>query len=289
MSGMKKDLRVELKKEAIALICNVTYKNEKAWYGETERPLKMSLFVPKHKERHEKPLPLLVWLCGGGLQVMDHNIWMPQLLSIAEQGFIVAGVEYRTINDMPLPAQLIDVKAAIRYLRAHHSRYCIDPSNVFVMGESAGGMLASLTGVTAGLAEFDQGDFLEESSAVNGVIDIYGIADLCAAYDSQKNSGLRGLECLQKVGKSEDNARERLKRFSAIRYVNEKTVPFLIFHGTEDEKVDVSQSDMLYEKLTACQVPCDYYRLIGCRHGVDEFYQPEIIALMLQFMRQNMR
>ena len=63
---MRKDLKITVKREAIALIGDITYKNEAAWYGESERPLKMSLLVPKHKERHAKPLPLLLWLCGGG-------------------------------------------------------------------------------------------------------------------------------------------------------------------------------------------------------------------------------
>lgn len=286
---MKKDLQVRLKRDAISLICNVAYKNEVAWYGETERPLRMSLFVPKHKERCTQPRPLLVWLCGGALHVMDHNIWMPQLLSFAERGFIVASVEYRTVNESPLPAPLIDVKTAIRYLRAHADRYCIDPGNVFIMGESAGGMLASLVGVTQGLKEFEQGDFLEHSSGVNAVVDIYGIADLRAAYESSAQDRMRGAVALEKVGSSEAEALNNLDRFSAIRYVSKDTVPFLILHGTADTTVELSQSENFYDKLTEYGVPCDYYRLEGCQHGVDEFYQPEIMDLVAEFMRRYIK
>lgn len=286
---MKKDLTVEAGRQAIALISDITYKNEDAWYGETERPLKMSLLAPKHKERQTKPLPLLVWLCGGGLRVMDQNIWMPQLVSFAEQGFVVASVQYRTVNEAPLPAQLIDVKAAIRYLRAHAHRYCIDARNVFVMGESAGAMLAGLTGVTAGINEFDKGDFLDMSSGVNAVIDIYGIADLSAAYEAVRENLVRGAECLDKVGGPADGYQKKLEQFSVVRYVNNKTVPFMILHGTADETVDISQSEALYERLTACGVPCDYYRLIGCIHGADQFYQPEIVELMAEFMKRHLK
>ena len=286
---MKKDLHVCLKKETISLICNVTYKNEVAWYSQTEHPLRMSLFVPKHKERCLQPRPLLLWLCGGALHVMDHNIWMPQLLSFAERGFIVAGVEYRTVNEAPLPAPLIDVKAAIRYLRAHADRYCIDPGNVFIMGESAGGMLASLVGVTQGRGEFEQGDFLEQSSAVNAVVDIYGIADLRASYESNKQDRMRSVAALEKVGTSEAEAMDNLDRFSVIRYVDKHTVPFLILHGTEDTTVDLSQSEKLYDRLTECGVPCDYYRLQGCEHGVDEFYQPEILNVAAEFMNKYIK
>lgn len=286
---MKKDLQVQLTRDAISLICNVAYKNESVWYGETERPLRMSLFVPKHKERCAKPKPLLVWLCGGALHVMDHNVWMPQLLSFAERGFIVASVEYRTVNESPLPAPLIDVKAAIRYLRAHANRYCIDPGNVFIMGESAGGMLASLVGVTQGKKEFEQGDCLEQSSGVNAVVDIYGIADLRAAYESSAQDRMRSVATLEKVGSTEAEALNNLDRFSAIRYVNKDTVPFLILHGTADTTVDLSQSESFYDKLAECGVPCDYYRLQGCGHGVDEFYQPEIMELAADFMSRYIK
>lgn len=286
---MKKDLQVQLTRDAISLICNVAYKNESVWYGETERPLRMSLFVPKHKERCTKPKPLLVWLCGGALHVMDHNVWMPQLLSFAERGFIVASVEYRTVNESPLPAPLIDVKAAIRYLRAHADRYCIDPGNVFIMGESAGGMLASLVGVTQGKKEFEQGDCLEQSSGVNAVVDIYGIADLRAAYESSALDRMRSVAALEKVGSTEAEALNNLDRFSAIRYVNKDTVPFLILHGTADTTVELSQSESLYDKLAECGVPCDYYRLQGCGHGVDEFYQPEIMELAADFMSRYIK
>lgn len=286
---MIKDLKVEVKREAIALIGDITYKNEEAWYGETERPLKMSLLVPKHKERHLEPLPLLLWLCGGGLRVVDHNIWLPQMVSIAEAGFIVASAEYRTINDVALPMPLIDVKAAIRYLRAHAAKYCIDPDHVFIMGESAGGMLASLAAVTPDNPEFEEGDFLDMSTRVSAAIDIYGLTDLDASYESaMKKNTIRGVEQLQKAGITDMADRASLERFSAIRYVKEDTVPFLILHGTEDEKVPISQSESFYQALQSKGVYSEFYRFDGCAHGVDEFYQPEIIDLIVAFMKKHL-
>ena len=286
---MRKDLKITVKREAIALIGDITYKNEAAWYGESERPLKMSLLVPKHKERHAKPLPLLLWLCGGGLRVVDHNIWLPQMISIAEAGFIVASVEYRTINDAALPKPLIDVKAAIRYLRAHAEKYCIDPERVFIMGESAGGMLASLAAVTPDNPEFEIGDYLDMSTRVSAAIDIYGITDLNASYEFAAQLNLiRGIEQLQKAGITDMADTKSLNRVSAIRYVKEDTVPFLILHGTEDEKVPISQSERFYKELKAKGVYCEFYRLEGCAHGVDEFYQPEIMELILNFMRKHL-
>ena len=284
---MRKNVSIGIQRDAIALLTDVTYKNEKAWYGEAERSLKLSMYLPKHKERCLKPMPLLVWLCGGAIQVVDKDVWMPQLIRFAQEGFVVASVAYRTMNDVPLPCPLIDVKAAIRYLRAHHEQYCIDPHHVFVMGESAGGMLASLVGTTGDDPRFEAGDYLDQSSAISAVVDFYGTVDLSKAYEDRRHNLIRGVECLQKVsGSTVEERVEALKTCSAINYVTPETPPFMILHGTSDELVDISQSDAMYERLTANQVPCEYYRFEGCRHGVDNFYQDEVIGWILSFLRR---
>jgi len=255
---MIRTVRMEIEQECIALYSDVTYKNVGYWYNQADRPLKMSMLVPKHREDHPA-MPLLIFLCGGGCQVVDRNVWVPQLIRYAKEGFVVASVEYRTNNDVKMPAQLLDVKAAIRYLKAHADRYCIDKKNVFIMGESAGGYLSNLVGTTMGMKEFDEGDFLEESSDVQGVIDIYGPSTGHNFKDD----------------------------YYAMKYVSEKAAPFLILHGTADALVPVSESEVLYGKLTELGVPADMVLLDGAVHGCDNFYQKEIEDIVLEFMRKN--
>lgn len=286
---MKTTIQVSVQQESISLITNITYKMESYWYGETQRPLKMSLLLPKHKERHTSPLPLVVWFCGGAFQVVDKDIWLPQLVPLARQGFIVASAEYRTINDAPLPASIIDARAAIRYLKAHAEQYLIDPDNIFVMGESAGAVIASMMGVLGEYTQFDQGDFLDQSVKINGAIDFYGSASMVDRLNIYKANSSDYIAYMQKVDGTDSEKLENMRRYSPIEHVCQHTVPFLIFHGTSDEKVHVSQSDKFYDKLTACGVPCDYYRLDGCRHGVDEFYQPEIMDIILEFLKKHTR
>lgn len=139
------------------------------------------------------------------------------------------------------------------------------------------------------MPEFEQGDFLEYDSRVSAVIDIYGISDLSASYESARGDLMRMATCLRKVGGTEQDHREKLERFSVVRYVNEKTVPFMILHGTADDEVDISQSEALYKRLEACGVPCEFYRIQGARHGADEFYQPQIVERMIAFLRRHMR
>ena len=147
---MKKELNIKTEQKCWSLVNNITYAEVPFWYGATYKNLKCSICMPK--VRGGERYPLLVWLCGGAFKVMDVDVWWPQWTEFARRGCIVASVEYRTSNEEVFPAALCDVKAAIRYLKAHAEWYGIDPEQVYVAGESAGGALASLVGVTSGPA-----------------------------------------------------------------------------------------------------------------------------------------
>ena len=102
----------------------------------------MDLIYPEDLGRK---YPCIVWICGGAWLEMDKSAHLAYLAGLARSGFVVASVEYRTSNEAKFPKQLEDVKSAIRYLRAHADRFCIDPEHFGVMGESAGGYLAAMT------------------------------------------------------------------------------------------------------------------------------------------------
>ena len=170
---MKETLQITKEREVLSLVTGVTYAIVPTWYGGTYKDLKMDLIIPKNRENH--PLcPAVVWICGGAFLVMDRSVWMPEMMFYAEKGYVVACVDYRTSNEVAFPAQLEDVKAAVRFLKAHAQQFCIDPDHIFVMGESAGGALAALTGVTGGRKEFDVGDYLSFDSTICGVVSYYG-------------------------------------------------------------------------------------------------------------------
>lgn len=277
---MKKVIQAEYKRESNTLITDITFTHVPAWYGETERPLKLSLLLPKHKENHKK-LPLLIWICGGAFRVMDRNVWIPQLNTYAREGFVVASVEYRTSHEAPFPAALQDVKSAIRFLKAHADKYCIDAQHITVMGESAGGTLACLTGVTAGHSEYEQGDWLEYSSQIHQVIDLYGITDMETQL-REKGELVRVIEDFLGI-----DIPKNLRSTSALAYITEQAAmpDFLILHGREDKLVPIVQSERMYEKLTACGKSVDYYILEGAEHGADAFYQDNIESIVINWLR----
>jgi acetyl esterase/lipase len=138
---MKRIIHVEPVAPQYSVITNITFAQTDAWFGHTTQDLRMDLIYP---EDTAHDYPCIVWICGGAWQSIDKSAHLVYLSKLARAGFVVASVQYRTSNEAKFPAQLCDVKAAIRYLRAHAARYHIDEAHIGVMGESAGGYLTCM-------------------------------------------------------------------------------------------------------------------------------------------------
>ena len=288
---MRETLSVEKKREALSLIAGVAFANVPCWYDASRRDLKMDLIVPKARRGHA-PCPAVIWICGGAYRVVNRSVWLPEMLRFARAGYVVASIEYRTGNEAVFPAQLMDVKSAVRFLRAHAEEFCVDPERIYAMGESAGGTMASLLGATGETREFDRGDHLDASSAVQGVVDYYGVVDLSgasaerdrkAAKDSRSNDvPYFAFEEFLGVGYTEADARMA----SAKAYITPRTPPFMILHGEKDAVVPPEQSQALYETLESNGVPCDFLMLAGAGHGDDLFYQDEVTDRVIGFLNR---
>ena len=148
------------------------------------RPLLLDLYLPAASG----PCPAIVYLHGGGWAVGTRRrfgrafaSWSPTPLDrLAQAGFAVATLDYRLSGEARFPAQLHDVKAAIRWVRGNSSALGIDPARMITWGESAGGHLAMLAGLTGDRPDLEGsiGEHLGQSSAVCGVIDWYGPMNL---------------------------------------------------------------------------------------------------------------
>lgn len=279
---MKKELSVKLEKEVLSLVTDITFSCVPDWYNSIFTDLKMNLIIPKHRENH-KGMPAILWLCGGAYSVVSNSAWMPELMYFARKGFVVASAEYRTSNKATFPAGIIDVKAAIRYLKAHADQFCIDPSKIFVMGESAGGTYACLAGVTDKMKEWDQGDHLHVDSSVAGVVDFYGPVNIEESPVAKKEN-VPSWVTVAFLG--EDSYDENAKSASAVNYIDQDSSPFLILHGTGDTTVPIAQSDELYEKLKEHNVYTEYYKIKDAEHGEDSFYQEEVKEIVYSFLKK---
>lgn len=284
VAKMKQVLSVKAKNEVLSLITGISYSCVPAWFGSTVRDLRMDVIAPKVRENHSR-CPAILWICGGAYRVVDRSVWLPELLYFARRGYVVASIEYRTTNESGFPAQLVDAKAAVRYLKAHAERFCIDPERICVMGESAGGTIASLLGVTGDIKMYDKGDFLEQSSNVRAVVDFYGPVNFNGdALNTREDIPSWATQDFLGSGYGKEDA----EKASAVTYVCSQSPPFLILHGNGDELVPISQSEELYEKLQQQGVTAEYYILDGVGHGADEFYQEEVLEKIIRFLEKNL-
>ncbi|MBX5437085.1 MAG: alpha/beta hydrolase [Alicyclobacillaceae bacterium] len=280
---------VAVSQTRVLLTTNITY-------AQVGHPMKPVINVPLHMSvlrpdvPDHPPLPVLVWLQGGAWMVVDKDMSIPWLAEFARRGYVVASVQYRTSGEAKFPAQIEDVKAAIRYLRAHADVYNIDPDRIAIMGESAGGHLAALAGTTSGLTTFDKGDWLEYSSAVQLVIDFYGPTDIAqmskfpCAFDHDAPYSPESLLIGAVVGED----REKAAAVNPIRYISRGCPPFLIIHGDKDDIVPLNQSELLYDALVRNGVEATFYVLSGAGHATAEFWQPEVQALVLEFLNAHL-
>src|SRR5215212_6587101 len=139
-----------------------------------EHALKLDLHLPPGKARS----PLIVWVHGGAWRSgSKKDVPIGKLIG---DGYAIASVDYRLSTDAKFPAQIHDIKAAIRFLRAHGDNWKLPSKKVVIAGDSAGAHLAALVGVSNGSAELEGalGNDRQQSSEVQGIISFYGAANL---------------------------------------------------------------------------------------------------------------
>lgn len=292
---MKETLRLEKEHEVLSLITGISYCHVPAWYGATMRDLKMDLIVPKHREGHSA-CPVILWICGGAYMVVDKSVWMPEMVYFARHGFVIASIEYRTSNEAQFPAQLIDVKAAIRFLKKHAEEFCIDPGQITVMGESAGGALACLAGVTHKHKEFDIGDYPELDCSVKNVVDFYGPAAVqepdhtASADDSLPAAGDHVPDWTLDAYLGSGFTEEKYRSCCAETYLVELNVDelpsFMILQGKDDPVVAEKVSDRFYDRLVKCGADVNYVLIEGAVHGDDLLYQDVIKERIVKFLNK---
>ena len=219
-----------------------------------------------------KPLPLVVWVHGGGWQHGDkksarRDDRLPRILQTGRyQG---ASINYRLSNQAKWPAQIEDCQTAIRWLRANGSKYGMNTDKIAVWGSSAGGHLASMLGVLSNLkasetAPSEKGKKL--FGRVQAVVNYYGPSSFLRMDDfpskinhdspNSPESKLLGLTITQNQ-KLADQA-------SPLHHVSANLPPFIHFHGTHDQLVPYNQSLIFHQKLLTHE---NSSRLISVQQG----------------------
>lgn len=250
-----------------------------------KEPQMLDLYLPADDGKEH---PLVVWIHGGGWSMGGRRPCPSKPLT--GYGYAVASVSYRFSQQAIFPAQIEDCKAALRFLRAHAAEYHIDPARVGVAGESAGGHLVALLGTTGGTKQFDVGSHLDQSSAVQCVIDLYGPSDFLHWGDNTDPSletPFNGLARL--VGGKISTHQEAARTASPFYDVSKESVPFLIFHGDKDPIVPLQQSQVLDAALRQAGVASTLYVLPGAGHGGPQFGTPENLKTMFDFLEKHLK
>ncbi|MHC6591280.1 alpha/beta hydrolase fold domain-containing protein [Arthrobacter sp. C152] len=251
------------------------------------RPLKMDIWLPRQVSG---PAPLVLWVHGGAFQLGDRRELPPTFAPdsvfrlLNEAGIACATADYRHALEAPFPAQLHDLKAAVRYLREFAAELNIDPDRFGAWGESAGGHLVALLGLTGDRADLEGGLGVQgHPSSVSAVVDFYGVSSLADIPPMQRPAGLfpaaltaavpPGMSLQPEhmlVGGSGDPA--LLAAASPVSYVAPGAAPFLLVHGDRDGLVPHSQSELLAAALAAAGVE---HQLVTIRGGDHCFFGAE--------------
>lgn len=275
-----------------AIKATPTYQN--VAYASLSPAQKLDIYLPAG----DGPFPVVIVIHGGGFMVGDKaNPALGDELLAA--GYAVASVNYRLAAEAKYPAQIQDVKAAVRFLRANAAQYKLDPQRFAAFGQSAGGNLAATLGTSCGVAALEGAELgnADQSSCVQAVVDWFGPTDFL-----QMDAQFTGTSCpvnhneanspeSQVIGAPIQTVPEKVQAANPITYVSAKAPPFLIQHGTADCNVPPQQGKLLADALTPL-IGADkvtYTLLEGAGHGGAQFSDAANVKVVLDFLANSLK
>jgi acetyl esterase/lipase len=230
-----------------------------------------------------RPVPVVFYIHGGEGLIGNRQLTGPDPDSayfarlrdnLVARGFAVGSIDYRFPPRYGMLDQVVDAKCAVRFLRAHAGELGIDPRRVGVYGVSEGGYLSAMLGLAGPDAGFDRGQYLDESSQVQAVVDMWGPADLTdwtgtGSWVYTLGEGLGISRQGTALRADQAPARARPNYASPVSYVTPDAPPFLIIQGADDWFVTPHHSQKLASLLRAAGVPTTLVMVQHDEHGLD--------------------
>jgi acetyl esterase/lipase len=239
------------------------------------------------RPRGEGPFPAIVCIHGGGFRAGSRQGYDKQCIRLAQHGYVALTVSYRLAPKYPFPAAIHDVKAAVRWTRAHAATYHIDPARLGVTGGSAGGHLAQFLAVTGDVKHFEgDGGNAEQSSRVVCVVNYYGPSDFTKSYGKSVDAA-QVLPLF--LGGDLTAQRHRHILASPLYWVTPSAAPTLCIHGTNDKYVAHEQAVWLIDRLKAADVEAELLTLEGAGHGFGGKDAEKAEKAMLAFFDKHLK
>lgn len=254
-------------------------------YAEVDsKKLTLDIYKPTGK----KDPYLIVWVHGGAWH--SGNKENPPL-GLLPFGYALASVDFRASTEKPFPADVHDIKAAIRFLRANANKYGYQSDKIIIWGSSSGGHLAALVATTNNnlALEGNLGNYTNASSSVQACIDFYGPTNFLTILNQSTPHGLNvrlpALAIL--LGKPVEQATELAKLASPVHQVDSNDPPIFIVHGEQDIQVPVNQSIELWSAYKSKNLKAQIEFIPNAGHSDPAYSKKELMEKIDRFLKES--
>jgi len=271
------------------------YFNDVVYQHKSDCDQHLQIVTPSMPNGHH--WPCIIYIQGSAWFKQECHMKVPMFIELSKKGYVFASVEYRPSTTAVYPAQIQDVKTAVRFMRDHADQYGVDVNNIFIWGDSSGGNMSLLETLTQNIPSLDTEDYGKQSLAVNGCVAFYPVTDVLRLQEFapkymdhvSANSPTGVLFGHIPLKGNED----KVKTVSPINYVSKEkaktTAPILIMTGNNDHVVPFEQSVIMADKLEECGYNYKFYKLEGADHGSWQFWTPEVWSIVDNFFKANMK
>ncbi|MDE1870131.1 MAG: alpha/beta hydrolase [Candidatus Micrarchaeota archaeon] len=250
---------------------NYTYQNQTyCTYGNIN--LHLDLYANAPLNASSQPRPIVVFIHGGGLIMGDKSpmgsdapVFADISAGLIRHGSIVASLNYLLAPAYKYPNQSDDALCAIRFLRYYAPSFGGDPNKIGVFGDSSGGQLASVVGLTNGTIGWEneeglkiQGASLTNAQYLNISSRPQAVGDFFGSINNTLPPGMSAQQAQQYSPQGYQNLVDvynfnstLMAEGSPSQYVTAGEPPFIIFQGNNDTQVPQSVSLGLYRSLKA--------------------------------------
>jgi len=259
-------------------------------YADTDNPRQaLDLFLPKISNSVEI-LPIIVYIHGGGWKSGSKESALSKLSPYLKTGsFAVASINYRLSGEAIWPSQIHDCKAAIRWLKGNAKKFRIDTNRLAVWGNSAGGHLVAMIGVSGevGSLEGKLGKHLDQDSRVKCVVDFCGPSHLLSMgqFPSKIDHDAPSSPESLLIGGALQENKKAANKASPITYATKDDAPILIVHGTDDPLVPFNQAEIFHSALLKVGVKSEFLGIKGMGHGLGG---PEVDKRVRKFLESQL-
>ena len=220
---------------------------------------RLDLYVPKN---NRQPVPVLVWIHGGGWGRLSKDSVSSQIIPYLEYGWIVVNVDYRLTPVAPAPAAVQDCRCVLRWIAANAKRLRADAKRIVLSGTSAGGHLSLITGMLPNGASYDTLYGTIRTPRVAAIVNHYGITDVNDLLDGANRKGY----AVSWIGDS-PNRTEIARAVSPLTYVRKDMPPVFSVQGDADPTVPYTHAVRLHAALDSLGVPNEFVTIPGGMHG----------------------